>query len=163
MRQLSPSGVSLIKQREGERRNPATGNHVAYQDEAGLWTIGWGHLIKAGEPYYPQGSVSEIDDAEAESLVQQDTADAQQAVRDYVTAQITQSQFDALTSLAFNIGRDNFAGSSVVRLLNAGDVQGAANAFKLWNKITDRNTGSLVVSAGLVNRRAQEAQLFLTA
>ena len=67
----------------------------------------------------------------------------------------TQNQFDAMASLCWNIGPGNFARSSVVRRLNQGDITGAGNAFRLWNK-----AGGVVLK-GLTARREAERALFL--
>src|SRR5690606_8536313 len=71
-----------------------------------------------------------------------------------------QNQFDAMVSLSFNIGAGGFKNSSVVRRLKAGDVDGAADAFLLWNKGTVN--GKKVAINGLTNRRKAERALFLT-
>ncbi len=65
------------------------------------------------------------------------------------------SQFDALVSLAYNIGLDALRKSTVLRRHKAGDHAGAAAAFAMWIK----NDG--VVMKGLVRRRAAEAALYL--
>src|SRR5690606_2615038 len=68
------------------------------------------------------------------------------------------TQFDALVSLAFNIGIGAFSGSSALRELNAGRIANVPAKMQLWNKITVG--GKKVVSNGLVRRRAAEAALF---
>ena len=142
----SINGIDRIKEHEALRL-------TKYLDQAGKWTIGYGHLIRAFESF--PGPITE---EKALGLLVADLAAAESAVNANVKVAITQEQFDALVSLAFNIGSGNFRGSSVVRRLNAGDAIGAAAAFALWNKI--EQGGQLVVSQGLVNRRAAEAQLF---
>jgi lysozyme len=72
---------------------------------------------------------------------------------------VTQNQYDAMVSLAFNIGITAFGRSSVLRQVNVRNWQAAAKAFALWNKSTVR--GRLVVLAGLTARRAAEAALYL--
>ena len=69
---------------------------------------------------------------------------------------MTQNQFDALVLLCYNIGKSGFAGSSVVKNFNAGNLQKAADSFLLWNKAGGR------VVQGLVNRRNKERSLFLS-
>lgn len=68
----------------------------------------------------------------------------------------TQNQFDAMVSLAYNIGEDGFAKSSVARYHRAGDKKRAAASFALWNKQAGKVLG------GLVRRRAEEAKLYLS-
>ena len=78
-------------------------------------------------------------------------------LRDEIKAgKITQNMFDALVSLAYNIGTGALAGSSIIRKLKAGDKLGAANAFRLYNK-----SGGQVLK-GLVNRREEERKIFLS-
>lgn len=71
----------------------------------------------------------------------------------------TPNELGALVSLAYNIGVDALAGSTVLRRHNAGDREGAAHAFAMWNKA--RVNGRLRVLPGLVKRRAAEAALYL--
>ncbi len=79
-------------------------------------------------------------------------------VRDLVKVPVTQNQFDALVSFAYNIGtgKDGFAGSTALSRLNNGDAKGAAEAMSWWNKSDGQ------VSQGLINRRADEVELFNT-
>jgi lysozyme len=141
--------VSLVKRWEGLRLD-------AYQDVAGFWTIGYGHLIRPGERFHPYGPVKRITEAEAAALLQADMASARNAVAQYVRVPLTAGQRAALESLAFNIGSGAFASSTLVRKLNAGDYAGAAEEFARWNK-----AGGAVVQ-GLANRRADERAVFLS-
>jgi len=137
---------------------------VPYQDEAGLWTIGYGHLIKPGDGYWSPsnpGGKKSIPRAEAAALLDSDTAVAQAAVDKNVSVSLTENQRDALVSLTYNIGTGNFKTSTLLRLLNSGDYAGAADQFAVWNKVHDPNTGVLVTSNGLVSRREQERETFL--
>ena len=143
----SINGQDIIKNHEALRL-------TVYPDQRGLPTIGYGHLLKPGESF-PNG----INEEQAGALLVGDLATAENAVNAGVKVSITQNQFDALVSLAFNIGAGAFRSSTVLRKLNAGDVAGSAAAFALWNKVSQG--GQLVVSAGLMNRRTDEANLFL--
>lgn len=69
---------------------------------------------------------------EAEDIFARDLAPFEAAVNGAATVPVTQDQFDALVSLAFNIGAHGFAGSTVVHKLNLGDLAGAADAFLMW-------------------------------
>ena len=137
---LSAQGLDLIKDFEGLRL-------AAYQDSAGVWTIGYGHTggVQPGD---------RITQAEAEKLLEQDTAWAQQAVRDLVNVPLTQGQFDALTSFTFNLGAGALESSTLLKKLNAGDYAGAQAEFGKWV-----HAGGEVLP-GLVRRRAAEAELF---
>ena len=66
--------------------------------------------------------------------------------------QLNQNQFDALVSLVFNIGTGAFARSTLLKRLNVGDYNGAAEAFLMW-----RNAGGKPI---LLNRRKREKALF---
>lgn len=79
---------------------------------------------------------------------------AEQAVARCTTQPITQGQFDALASLAYNIGGGAYCGSTLVRRLNAGDCPGAAAEFDRWVRVQGR------VAPGLVARRADERARF---
>jgi lysozyme len=98
-----------------------------------------------------------ITQAQADAVFEADLAPFEAAVNKAVTRPMTQNQFDACVSLAFNIGAAGFATSTVVRKLNAGDTAGAADAFRLWNK-----AGGQILQ-GLVNRREAERAQFLAA
>lgn len=137
---LSQNGLDLIKGFEGLRLS-------AYQDSAGVWTIGYGHTgnVRPGD---------RITQAQAEALLQKDTAWAQQAVRDQVKVPLSQGQFDALTSFTFNLGAGALEKSTLLKKLNAGDYAGAQAEFGKWV-----HAGGQVLQ-GLVRRRAAEADLF---
>lgn len=138
-----------------------------YQDEAGIWTIGYGHVIRAGEIYWhpdynPEG-LRKITQEQAADQLAADMFDAETSVNNRVTVPLTEPQHAALVSLVFNIGDGNFSSSTLLARLNSGDYQGAADQFPVWNKVRNPATNQLVVSNGLSNRRAQEQQVFLQA
>lgn len=158
--------ASVIGGHEGEKL-------IAYKDTAGLWTIGKGHLIKstdrvirqgAPQPLYPYGpldannkptGVMQITQEESDRLFENDTATARNAVSNLVMVPLTTNQRAALVSLVFNIGTGAFAGSTLLKKLNARDYSGAADQFLVWKKAGG------VDSPGLINRRASERALFL--
>lgn len=145
----SPAGLALIKRFEGCRLK-------AYRCPAGVLTVGFGHTSAAGAPAVTAGL--RITQAEADAILVRDLAKYEAPVLRAVKRPLTQGQFDALVSLCYNIGPGNLAKSSVVRLLNAGDVQGAAKAFMSWTKATVK--GQRVTLPGLVTRRKAEVALF---
>jgi len=118
-----------------------------------VWTIGWGHTKTA-----KQGMV--ITEAQAEQLLRDDLAWVEDAIDSLVKVTITQNQRDALGSLIFNIGATNFSKSTILRKLNAKDYLGAADAFLMWDKQKDKQTGQMIVLKGLTKRRQQERNLF---
>lgn len=126
----------------------------AYKDVVGVWTIGYG---STGSHVYPGKKITQ---AEANALLDKDLVRFEEAVNSLVKAVLTQNQYDALVSLAYNIGVGGFSTSTVLRRINAGDFNGAADAFLMWNK--GRQNGRLVVIKGLTNRRKSERELFLT-
>lgn len=142
---ISNEGLSLIKLFEGLSLR-------AYQDVAGIWTIGYGH-IKGVE------SGATISEREAESFLSDDLKDAQRAVERLVKVPLNENEYSALVSLVFNIGEGAFARSTVLKRLNRGDREGAADAIELWNKATINGRKKTV--PGLVRRRAAEKALFL--
>ena len=97
-----------------------------------------------------------ITELQASALLMQDVSRFEKGVLEAVKVSLSQHQFDALVSLAFNIGLGAFRASTLVRKLNAGDIAGAAGQFARWNRGDGR------VLPGLVVRRAAEAALFLS-
>ena len=120
---MSPAGRAALTKREGCRL-------VAYLDSVGVPTIGIGHTGRAGPPIVATGMT--ITQAEADAILARDLKSFEFAVNRAVTVPLTQNQFDACVSLAFNIGATGFTGSTVVHKLNAGDIGGAADAFLMW-------------------------------
>lgn len=147
MRRLNKLSLDKIKQWEGLRLE-------AYQDQAGVWTIGYGHT---GEDVY-QGLV--ITKAEADKLLKQDLQWAQTAVDQNVKVELTDNQYGALVSFVFNVGATAFKNSTLLRKLNAGNYEAVPQELARWNKITVN--GKKVPNRGLSNRRAAEAGLWAT-
>lgn len=144
---IGDDGVELIASFEKCRLN-------AYDDGYGVWTIGYGHT----RGVVPGMTITK---EEAEELFREDLQEFEGYVLETITNEPTQNEFDAMVSLTFNIGPGGFAKSSVARFFNAGEYTRAANAFLLWNKATNRKTGVLEVSNGLIRRRTAEKLLFL--
>lgn len=141
-RKISDKGLALIKEFEGLRLkaypDPATGGEP--------WTIGVGHTggVRKGDV---------ITEAQADALLRADLARFEAAVNKLAPVS-TQDQFDALVSLAFNVGEGNLTSSTLLRKHNAADYDGAATEFARWNKAAGK------VMAGLTRRRAAEASLY---
>jgi len=85
-----------------------------------------------------------------------DLIEFEHTVNSSVKAPLNQNQFDALVSLAYNIGSSAFKSSTLVKKLNAGDYKGAADQFNVWV-----NAGGKRMQ-GLVSRRDREKLLFLS-
>jgi len=141
----SKNGLHLTENFEGLRL-------TAYPDPAtngDPWTIGYGHT---GTEVH-QGMT--ITQEQAEEFLMQDVQKAVQTVNSKVHTDLTQNEFDALVDFVFNCGAGNFAGSTLLRKINAGDMEGAALEFEKWTHADGK------VMAGLIKRRHAEAVLFL--
>jgi lysozyme len=137
----SNTGLALTRGFEGLRLE-------AYQDSAGVWTIGYGHTgpeVRTG---------LRITESEAVGLLREDIASAVRCVRAAVKVPISQGQFDALVDFCFNAGCGSLLGSTLLHLVNRGEFASAAGQFGLWV-----HAGGEVIP-GLVRRRAAEAALF---
>lgn len=146
---VSADGRLMIEEFEGCRL-------TAYSDAVGVVTIGYGCT---GGGIYEGMTITQ---AEADQMLSARLANefepgVLRAIGDTPT---TQAEFDALVSLAFNIGLAHFRASSVCRLHCQGDYAAAADAFLMWNK--GRVNGVLVVLSGLDRRRREERELYLS-
>jgi lysozyme len=137
----SPNCIALIQRFEGCKL-------ACYDDLAGVPTIGWGHTGPEAEP----GTTTTQE--YADWLLQHDVDRIAQAVNAAIRRPVTQNQFDAIVSFSYNVGAHAFANSTLCRMLNAGDTEGAAAQFVRW----DMAGGEHV--PGLLARREAEAALF---
>lgn len=146
MRLINRAALDLIKSFEGLRLE-------AYQDPAGIWTIGYGHTrgVRPGQT---------IDEAEAERLLRQDLRTAAGAVERHVGPPLNDNEFGALVSFVFNVGEGAFASSTLLKRLNAGDRGAVPDQLRRWDKATVG--GKKVQLRGLARRRAAEALLWAT-
>ena len=151
---IDTAGKNIIKNFEGLRLH-------SYRDEAGVWTIGYGSTYYVGGRHVGPNETLQ-NEAMADVLLSNTLVVYDAAVNSLVKVPLTQNQHNALTSFTYNEGIGALAESTLLRKLNAGDYQGAAEHFADWNKITDPKTGKKVVSDTLVHRRAEEKALFLT-
>ncbi len=140
----SDTGRAMLEQREGVRLK-------AYQDTKGIWTIGVGHTSAAGPPQVTPDLT--ITQAQCDQIFAGDLGKFETTVTDAIDdgISVSDNEFDAMVSLCFNIGQQGFANSTVVKRLNAGDKQGAANAFLMWDKPPE-----------IMGRRKSEQKQFLT-
>lgn len=143
------TGLELLKKLEGCRLH-------AYQDQAGVWTIGYGHTkdVHAGD-VWTQEQCDQAIVVDAELRVA--------GVREQLgRIELKDNQFSALVIFAFNVGLVALHGSTAMRDIKAGSLSAVPAALALWNKIHDRS-GVPVVNAGLVARREAEGNLWRTA
>lgn len=139
---ISENGLDLIKQSEHCELE-------AYQDCVGIWTIGYGHTLNVHARDVISANTAEV-------LLENDLQPVESAISTLVKVPLNQNQFDALTSLAFNIGINAFRKSTLLRYLNNWQYQLAADEFLKWD-----HAGGKVV-AGLSSRRRTERSLFLS-
>jgi len=137
----SPNGIALTKQFEGLEL-------TAYQDQVGVWTIGYGHTGRS-----VHGGMT-ITQEQADQLLTSDLASSVTCVNHAVNTEINQNQFDALVDFVFNLGCASLLGSTLLRSVNAGNFAEAAEQFPLWD-----HAGGKVIP-GLLKRRKAEMALF---
>jgi GH24 family phage-related lysozyme (muramidase) len=143
--EISRAGIELIESFEGFRAKSA-------RLPKGNFTIGFGHTLTARD-----GMV--VSREQAEELLRWDLGPIEDFVRQNCLTSLTQNQFDAIVSFAFNIGIENFKTSEVLRHLNKGEPISAAIAMSAWRR--SHINGLQIVVDALVRRRAMEAALFL--
>lgn len=136
---ISQDLIDFIKLAEGCKL-------TAYQDSAGIFTIGYGH---AG---VHSGMV--ISNDQALQLLQNDLYKVQLAVNDLLEVDVTQGQFNALCDFAFNCGSGNLQKSTLLEDINSGNLADVDVQFPRW----DRSGG--VVIDGLLKRRLAEDAMF---
>jgi GH24 family phage-related lysozyme (muramidase) len=146
---LSTEGLQDLMTSEGVVLRP-------YNDSAGHATIGVGHLLHlGGVTAADRERWAGFTHTDAMALLRKDVAKFEAAVNKAVgTASLDklgQHAFDAMLSLAFNIGTAGFAGSTVARRARAGDRMGAADAFLMWRRPPE-----------LLPRRRRERAVFLS-
>lgn len=119
-----------------------------YADSGGVLTIGYGHTGKDviwGRLVSPDQAII---------LLRSDLAAAESCVVQAVKVPIEQHHFDAMVDFAFNEGRGHFLRSTLLRHVNAGEMEAAAGCFSAWDEVGGKP------SAGLARRRLAEENLF---
>jgi lysozyme len=148
---LSRAGANLVKHFESCKHPCGPDRFAAYKCPSGVITIGWGTTAEHGHKI-TMGTVWSQRQCDAAFLV--DMKHFENDVRRLVKVELMPWQFDACVSFAYNCGSGAFAGSTLLKKINAGDFETAALEFHRWNK------GGGKVLAGLVRRRASESLLF---
>ena len=136
----SQEGISLIKSFEGCELS-------AYRCSADLPTIGYGHTAGGSD-----GDTCTLE--EAEEMLSDDLVEFENYVKKYVETDLEQNQFDSLVAWVYNLGPSNLAESTMLKELNAGNVEEVPRQMKRWNR-----AGGQVLD-GLIRRREAESRLF---
>lgn len=140
--QLSAAGLILLKRSEGFRSH-------TYFDVNGFPTIGYGHRLLPTEAF-PTGIAEPL----ASTMLAFDVRVAEQDVTRLVKVPLTQGQFDALVDFCFNLGGERLASSTLLKVLNGGRYQDAAEQLLRWDLAGGQ------VNAGLKARREAECALW---
>lgn len=132
--------IAFIKEEEGFRAH-------AYLDPVGIWTIGYGSTgsVKEGEVWT---------EAQADRTLRAHVAQIETEIRLLLRTPLTQGQWDALVSLAYNIGIANFRHSTLLKLINQSELTKASFEFPKWCHAGDQ------VLPGLQQRRLTEQSWF---
>jgi lysozyme len=139
-------GLQLIKHFEGIKLKP-------YRDCVGLWTVGCGHLIGDGHSL-PDSWNRSFTIEECDALLAKDVRKFELGVARYINVPLTQNQFDALISFAFNLGLGTLQRSQVRQKINRGDKDGALKSWEKYNKAGGKKV------TGLDLRRKAEIKIF---
>ena len=145
---LDEDGREFIKKHEAF-------SATAYRDQGGVWTIGYGFT------YYPDGSPVSPDDSmtrsEANFYFNQLVRNYEYAVHDAVDVSLSQSQYNALVSFAYNVGPERFAGSRLLRIINTEPLSPhIQKEFLKWIYVNGKP------SRGLIYRRKKEIELYFS-
>lgn len=145
---LSAAGLLLIATHEGF-------SHKPYKDTGGVITNGFGNATIT-----PNKSVTVI---EALGDLKENTSTAGQAVSRCVTAPMTQGQYDAYVSIAFNVGTNAFCKSTMAKLANANNKVASCNQFDRWVYVAGKDCRIKENNcSGIVKRRKDEKELCLS-
>lgn len=142
---ISANGYTLIKEFEGLHLK-------SYLCPAGYWTIGYGHTSMAGPPKVEAGMVISRD--MADQILMADLSKFETGVTNLIRVPLTQGQFDALVSFAFNCGLGALEKSTLLKRVNRGEHDRVPAEFMKWTKARG------VELKGLVRRRRAETALW---
>ena len=148
---IDDKGLDLIKRHEGMRNHP-------YLCPANVPTIGY------GTTFYPDGTKVTLNDKpitifEATQMLKTVLAQFESKMRDLVHKELTQNQWNALISFAYNVGLQNFKSSTLLKRINNDPCdEDIRYQFSRWNKA--RVNGVLTPLKGLTRRRKEEAELY---
>ena len=166
---VSAKALEMLKHHEGVRQKP-------YRDVVGLWTVGVGHLMYPEQAALPNKNNAKPEYTgqcredfaikfedfrifpmeEVDGILKHDLARFESGVERLCPVELTQGEFDALCSFAFNVGLGALQRSTLRAKVNRNDKEGAAEEFAKYTKAGGK------VYQGLVNRRKDERALFLS-
>ena len=139
---IKDENLNFIREVEGFERK-------AYQDEGGVWTIGYGHTrgVKEGD---------NISTHKANMYLNTDLIIFEIQLQKLIRADLNPNQYLALLSFIYNIGATQFADSTLLKYVNEGKFELVPDELRKWNKVNGE------VSLGLTRRREREANLFMS-
>jgi|SRR5690606_3631975 len=148
MAQIDRTTIDFLKELEGVE-------FTAYDDGAGFMTIGVGHLIKPNESHLLTATLDSVD---VDHLLFQDLKDFEIRLKKVIDIKkLTQGQFNALISFAFNVGSAALEKSTLLKKIKAKSSRQEIEAeFLKWNKASGK------VMAGLTNRRKKEIKMYFS-
>ena len=156
---VSDRAIKMIKHHEGVRQKP-------YRCPAKLWTIGVGHVLypeqgkmkieqRDGFPLKPEDNRT-FTMEEVDGILKSDLQRFERGVATYCPVELTQGQFDALVSFAFNVGLGTLQRSTLRQKVRRGEMEGASEEFLKYCMAGGK------ILRGLQNRRKDERALFLS-
>lgn len=150
--EVAPSTLKLIEGFEGIELS-------AYQDSAGIWTIGWGCTNYLDGSIVKEGDT--ITQQQADNMLSKQVSIRLAQINPHLPVGLTQNMVDSLVSCAYNIGVPAFLKSTLLKRVNANKLDPAiTDAFLMWDKIT--KNGKLMVLEDLLERRKKEAQVYFS-
>lgn len=177
-RKINDFGLTLIRSFEGcklkaypdpasplaaELKKTLNARKTGWNNLSGSpWTIGWGSTgldpfsKDADGKHLPIGPSTAWTQAQADEAQESHLAETCSSVEKLLKRQVTDNQFAALVSFAYNCGVGNLKTSTLLKKLNSGDARGAADEFLKWTKAQGKEL------PGLVRRREAERRLFLS-
>ena len=178
---ISPAGIEFIKGGEGHygkvyddlsSKTPkySWGPSWAERNFKGTPTIGYGHVVwskwvdeRSRWTDYLHSGGSFLTKQQAHDLLVSDIPKYERRVRSYLSdkARFSQNMWDALISMAYNTGAGATAIKNIVKAINEGKYEEAADIMRGGPKKTRDKRGKLIYLRGLSNRRNKEADLFL--
>ncbi len=139
--------VNVVKMFESFRARP-------YKDCGGLWTVGYGELLPKNIPMSEIKNMT-ITQEEGEARLRKTLDDIGKQINSVLKVNVSQEMFDALCSFVYNVGFGAFRSSTMLKLINEGKFELAADEFLKWVYVGNKKI------AGLVARRTSERNLFL--